>query len=319
MKRYLHYKDVFLIPKMSGLPTRKVASTFTSLNNHTFRVPVVPSNMRCSIDIKQAKLLSENDYFYVMHRFDIDNFEFVKQCNEENWKSVSISVGVHDKDYQVLENIFSNNLRLDFITIDVAHGHHSFVKQILEYICKFKTNETYVIAGNIATPQAAEDLVLWGADAIKVGIGQGYVCTTKDKTGFTMPMFTCIQDVAERCKVDIIADGGIRCNGDIVKAIAAGAKMVMCGGMFAGLIDSPSPVIKDPSNSVILYKEYFGSASAKNKNTETNIEGRSELIPMQHNTYLWKLNEIEQDLQSAISYAGGEDLESLSYIDIGWN
>ncbi len=319
MKRYLHYGDVFLIPKISHLSTRKMASTYTSLNNHAFRVPVVPSNMKCSIDVKQAKLLSENDYFYIMHRFDIDNFEFVKLCNEENWKTISISIGVHDIDYQALENIFSNNQRLDFITIDVAHGHHSFVKQILEYICKFKTNETYVIAGNIATPQAAEDLVLWGADAIKVGIGQGYVCTTKDKTGFTMPMFTCIQDVAERCKVDIIADGGVRCNGDIAKAIAAGAKMVMCGGMFAGLIDSPSPVIKDPSNSGILYKEYYGSASARNKHTGTNIEGRSELIPMQHNTYLWKLNEIEQDLQSAISYAGGEDLDSFSYIDIGYN
>ena len=93
----------------------------------------------------------------------------------------------------------------------------------------------------------------------------------------------------------------------------------MCGGMFAGLIDSPSPVIKDPSNSGILYKEYYGSASARNKHTGTNIEGRSELIPMQHNTYLWKLNEIEQDLQSAISYAGGEDLDSFSYIDIGYN
>jgi GMP reductase len=319
VKRFLHYKDIFLIPKMSGLPTRKVASTFTKLGNHIFKVPVVPSNMKCSINEKLAKLLSENEYFYIMHRFNVDNFEFVKKANKEGWKTISISVGVHDKDYIDLENIFANNLRLDFVTIDVAHGHHSFVKNMLEHICNLKTSETYVIAGNIATSQAAEDLVGWGTDGIKVGIGQGYVCTTKDKTGFTMPMFTCIQSIAERCKVDIIADGGIRCNGDIAKAIVAGASMVMCGGMFACLYDSPSLLVRDPNSPTLFYKEYYGSASFYNKGTENNVEGKLELIPMQHNTYLWKLNEIQQDLQSAISYAGGEDLEALYYVDIGYN
>lgn len=319
MKQYFHYKDIFLIPKISGLPTRKVASTYCSLNGHSFKVPVIPSNMKCSIDEKQAKLLSENEYFYIMHRFNIDSFNFVKSCNEEGWRTISISVGVHDKDYTAIENIFSNNLRVDFITIDVAHGHHSLVKNMLEHICNLRTSDTYIIAGNIATPQAAEDLVGWGADAIKVGIGQGYVCTTKDKTGFTMPMFTCIQDIAESCKVDIIADGGIRGNGDIAKAIAAGASMVMVGGMFASLYDSPARIITDPKTPTIFYKEYYGSASRKNKDSENNIEGKSELIPMDHNTYLWKLNEIQQDLQSAISYAGGEDLEALYYVDIGFN
>lgn len=319
MKRYLHYKDVFLIPKISGLPTRKVASTYTRLGNLAFKVPVLPSNMKCSINEEQAKLLSENEYFYIMHRFNIDNYEFVKKCNEEGWRTISISVGVHEKDYSDIENIFASNLRVDYITIDVAHGHHSFVYDMLKHILKYKTEETYIIAGNIATPEAAEDLVRWGADAIKVGIGQGYVCTTKDKTGFTMPMFTCIQDIAETCKVDIIADGGIRCNGDIAKAIVAGASMVMCGSLFACLLDSPSLLVKDPNNPTLFYKEYYGSASKQNKETENNIEGKLELIPMQHNTYLWKLNEIQQDLQSSISYAGGEDLEALSFVDVGYN
>jgi GMP reductase len=242
-----------------------------------------------------------------MHRFDIDNYEFVKLANNENWKAVSISVGVNKVDYETLKLINQKNLRVDFITVDVAHGHHLLVKQMLDFI-KQNFKKTFIIAGNIVTEAAAADLTLWGANAIKVGIGQGYVCTTKDKTGFTYPMFSCVLELAK--KYTVVADGGIRCTGDIAKALAAGAKMVMCGSIFAKLKDSPAKTVINPSDNK-KYKEYYGSASFQNKNKNKNIEGKTELIELEDKTYLEKIKEIQEDLQSAISYAGGSALPSL--------
>jgi len=302
-----HYKDIFLIPNYSELPSRSKASTFLDFGSRSFIVPVIPSNMKCSIDISTAKILDRIGCFYVMHRFDIDNYEFVKLANNENWKAVSISVGVNKVDYETLKLINQKNLRVDFITVDVAHGHHLLVKQMLDFI-KQNFKKTFIIAGNIVTEAAAADLTLWGANAIKVGIGQGYVCTTKDKTGFTYPMFSCVLELAK--KYTVVADGGIRCTGDIAKALAAGAKMVMCGSIFAKLKDSPAKTVINPSDNK-KYKEYYGSASFQNKNKNKNIEGKTELIELEDKTYLEKIKEIQEDLQSAISYAGGSALPSL--------
>ena len=107
-----------------------------------------------------------------------------------------------------------------------------------------------------------------GADAVKVGIGGGYACTTKDKTGFTYPMFSCIMECAKDKNIPIIADGGVRSNGDIAKALVAGASMVMCGSVFAACSDSPAPLVKDASGR--RFKQYFGSASVHNKIEKKN-------------------------------------------------
>ena len=127
-----------------------------------------------------------------------------------------------------------------------------------------------------------------------------------------MPMFTCVNKMY--IHVPIIADGGIRCNGDIAKAIVAGASMVMCGSMFARLSDSPSATFKDPHTGETL-KEYYGSASFYTKGHNKNIEGKRELIDADPRTYLEKQQEIQEDLQSAISYAGGKQLEDLRKVE----
>ena len=307
----IHYKDVVLIPKLSDLNSRSEADTSVKLNNFTFKTPVVPSNMKCTIDTSTARTLSENGYFYIMHRFDVDVVEFVRLANHENWKVISISVGVNDADIKLLEDLYVANNRIDFITVDIAHGHHIKMKNMLERLQPFRNRGTQIIAGNIVTNEAALDLIKWGADIIKVGIGQGYVCTTKDKTGFTMPMFTCVNKMSVH--KPIIADGGIRCNGDIAKAIAAGATMVMCGSVFAKLSDSPSTAFKDPHTGETL-KEYYGSASFYTKGFNKNIEGKRELIEADVRTYLEKQQEISEDLQSAISYAGGNCIADLQCV-----
>ena len=304
----LHYKDIVLVPNYSTLPSRSDADVSTKLGGFTFKVPVVPSNMKCTIDVDTARILDKMQCFYVMHRFDIDVFQFVKLANEQNWYSVSISIGVNEADYDLLRTIYNSNMRVDFITVDVAHGHCEKMKLMLEFLSKWKQRGTSIIAGNIVTEDAALDLVEWGADIVKVGIGQGYVCTTKDKTGFTMPMFTCVASMPSH--IPVIADGGIRCNGDIAKAIKAGASMVMCGSLFARLSDSPSHSYKDHHTGLTL-KEYYGSASYHNKGHKRNIEGRRELIEVEDMTYKEKIREVTEDLQSAISYAGGDKLVDL--------
>jgi GMP reductase len=307
----LHYKDITLVPKYSQLNSRSEANTSVKLGKFTFKVPVVPANMKCSIDIETARNLDQNGFFYIMHRFDIDIVNFVELANRENWNCVSISIGVGDCDYEIIRNIIERNLRIDFITVDIAHGHSHLMKQMLEYLTPFH-GKAQIIAGNIATKDAAYDLIKWGADIVKVGIGQGHVCTTKDKTGFTMPMFSCVNKMPVH--IPVIADGGIRCHGDITKALVAGATMVMCGGLFAKLIDSPSAVFKDQHTGETL-KEYYGSASYHNKGIMKNIEGRRELMTAEHLTYLQKMNEIIEDLQSSISYAGGRYLEDLKRVE----
>ena len=306
----LHYKDIVLIPKYSDLESRSLADTSTELAGHIFKVPVVPANMKCTININTARTLSNNGYFYIMHRFDMDTVEFARIANYEGWDLISVSVGVNDSDVIILQKLYDSNNRVDFITVDIAHGHHKKMKDMLGHLQKFRARGTKIIAGNIVTKEAAYDLIKWGADVVKVGIGQGYVCTTKDKTGFTMPMFSCVNKMPVH--IPVIADGGIRCNGDIAKAIVAGASMVMCGSMFARLSDSPSATFKDPHTGEAL-KEYYGSASFNNKGHNKNIEGRRELIEADTMTYLQKMQEIQEDLQSAISYAGGSNLNSLMH------
>lgn len=313
MDMSLHYENVFLKPNFNTVPTRSDIDTQVMLCGYTFRLPVMPANMKCCVDTDTCKWLDQHEYFYIMHRFDTDIVKFVEEANDNTWmgafNTVSISVGIQPKDAEIIKALAAKNLRVDFVTIDVAHGHHAKVAHQIQLI-RDTLPDTKIIAGNVATHAGVQYLHQAGAHAIKVGIGGGYACTTKDKTGFTYPMFSCIMECAQEHDVPIIADGGIRCNGDIAKALVAGATMVMCGSIFAACTDSPAPVVKDSNGR--RYKQYYGSASIHNKMDKKNIEGTMKLMDTDAFTYEEKLLEIEQDLQSAISYAGGCNLGALN-------
>ena len=317
MKAY-KYSDVCLVPRYSECHSRSDADTSIGIANDKFKLPIIPANMKSVINIDIAKWMSENNYFYIMHRFDRDLTEDV--ANAQEWSNISFSVGVKTKDKMAIQKIGKREHRVDYLTIDIAHGHSLRMKVMIEWI-KEHLPEAIIIAGNVATPDAVVDLFNWGADIIKVGIGQGSPCTTKDKTGFTIPMFTCVKNCGD-CyasrddfdagkKIPIIGDGGIACNGDIAKALVAGADMVMAGGLFASCVDSPALPV-DINGS--FHKAYFGSASYENKGHRKHIEGKLNHIANNGMTYEKKLIEIEQDLQSAISYAGGDDLSSLKNV-----
>ena len=314
----LRYEDICLVPNYTECHSRSDCNTEVNLCGRKFNLPIIPANMKSVIDMNLANWMSEYNYFYIMHRFNRHLADDIGLANSEDWKTISFSVGVKIRDKIHITNVAKNsNLRVDFLTIDVAHGHCRRTKSMIKHIKKHLP-DTKIIAGNVATPTAVKDLASWGADVVKVGIGQGSPCTTKDKTGFTMPMFSCAQSCADvylggfeeelSDKIPIIADGGIKCNGDIAKSLVAGATMTMAGGMFAACKDSPaaSSTIND-----VPHKAYFGSASAENKGHNNNIEGKLTNICSNGMTYEEKLFEIKQDLQSSISYAGGDQTNNL--------
>ena len=319
---YYSYSDVFLKPRYSQFHSRSEADVSVKLGNKTFKVPVMPANMKCTISVDKAKWMSENDYFYAMHRFNsdhtsapnTDNKKFIEIANGESFKNISISLGVKDEDKELIEYCVKQNLAIDYITIDIAHAHSIRMKEMLEFLHnvykKGMYERPFIIAGNIASPAAVVDLENWGADAVKCGIAQGDACTTYGQTGFGLPMFTCIQECAAIARKPVIADGGIRTNGDFAKAIVAGGTMVMAGSVFASCVDSPADMViktttSGNSGSVLTYKTYYGSASARNKGASVHVEGRIVELPCNGMTYAEKLVEITQSLQSAMSYAGG--------------
>ena len=230
-------------------------------------------------------------------------------------KTISLSVGVKPEDYEFVDWMSSSNQRIDYLTVDVAHGHCRLMKDMLTYI-KSRLPDTFVIAGNVATPEATVDLRSWGADAVKVGIGDGKACTTKLQTGFHSPMFSAVRNICRSSTVNfcdeekfpIIADGGIRHPGDIAKALVAGATMVMAGSIFTACIDSPAENVLAVHSHKVTHKKYFGSASAKNKGHSRNVEGKEVLIPCNQLNYEDFLLYLKGHLQSSISYAGGKDL-----------
>jgi len=308
----LKYSDICLIPNYSECMFRSDNDVSVEMCGYKFNLPIIPANMKSVIDMKTAKSLDNERCFYIMHRFGNSLLKDIEKANEENWNVISFSVGAKAGDKAKILKLSKSNLRVDFLTIDIAHGHSLRMKRMIQYIRK-KLPDTKIIAGNVSRGRAVLDLYNWGADIVKVGIGQGSPCTTKDKTGFTMPMFTCTSlcsqlELESGYKIPIIADGGIRSNGDIAKAIAAGATMVMAGSLFASCIDSPATPL---DINGVNYKAYFGSASAENKGHNMHIEGKLKKIQNNGMTYIEKLTEIKQDLQSAISYAGGSDLSSL--------
>jgi GMP reductase len=311
------FNSINLVPRKCIVESRRECDTTTKIGKFTFKLPVVPANMQCVMDDTLAEKLAENGYFYIHHRFDVDVFAFSKYMKSKNLP-VSISIGVNEDSYELITKLIGEKLYPDFITIDIAHGHAIKMKKMLQWLrAQFPTDHPpFLIAGNVSTAEAVIDLEEWGADAIKCGIGCGSACTTYTATGFGSRgiQASSVHECAKaRKKALIIADGGIREPGDIAKSIALGADLVMVGGMFSGLQDSPGPTVRGTDGQ--LYKEFWGSASMYQSGKSERIEGTKKLIPLQQQTMLEMMNYITECLQSAVSYAGGKTLNTLKTTD----
>lgn len=312
MENVFDYEDIQLIPAKCVVESRSECDTSVTFGGRTFELPVVPANMQTIIDEKIALYMAEHNYFYIMHRFKPERrLHFVKDMQERGLFA-SISVGVKKEEYAFIQQLADEQLIPEYITIDIAHGHSNAVIKMIQHI-KQLLPDSFVIAGNVGTPEAVRELEYAGADATKVGIGPGKVCITKIKTGFGTGgwQLAALKWCAKAASKPIIADGGIRTHGDIAKSIRFGASMVMIGSLFAGHEESPGETIEKEGQR---YKEYFGSASEFQKGEKKNVEGKKMYVdykgPLQDT-----LNEMKQDLQSSVSYAGGNKLDAIRTVD----
>jgi GMP reductase len=310
------YDNILLLPRKCRVESRSECDTSVTLGQHSFRLPVVPANMKTVVNESICEWLAQHGYFYVMHRFDLDNVAFVRDFKSRGLYA-SISLGVKQADRDTVAQLVAEGLVPDFITIDIAHGHADSVQHMIAHL-KQHLPGSFIIAGNVGTPEAVIDLENWGADATKVGIGPGKVCITKSKTGFGTGgwQLSALKWCARVATKPIIADGGIREHGDIAKSVRFGATMVMIGSMLAGHEESPGQTVEVDGK---LYKEYYGSASDFNKGEYKHVEGKRILEPIK-GKLADTLREMQEDVQSSISYAGGKklmDVRKVNYVILG--
>jgi len=310
------YDNVLLLPRKCRVESRSECDPAAEFGGRTFKLPVVPANMKTVVDEPITEWLAANGYFYVMHRFDLDTVAYATRMRSLGL-FVSISSGVKPADHAVIDRLAESGVGADYVTIDIAHGHAASVRKIIEHI-KTRLPKAFVIAGNVGTPEAVIDLETWGADATKVGIGPGKVCITRLKTGFGTGgwQLSALKWCARMATKPIIADGGIRHHGDIAKSIRFGAAMVMIGSLFAGHEESPGKTVEVDGK---LFKEYYGSASDFNKGEYKHVEGKRILEPIK-GRLAETLREMREDMQSSISYAGGThlaDIRKVNYVILG--
>jgi IMP dehydrogenase len=336
MKVALTYDDIQLVPAYSEINSRKNIRLWTQVTRrYGILQPLVAAPMDTVCDSAMAIQMMRLGGLGIIHRFmtieeQVAEVLKVKSARTmeiyESWgvmyddwhaalKQVPIAaaVGANGDYFQRAKALVEAGA--DIILIDVAHGHHKNVK---EAIGRIKSLNPFVdvIAGNIATAKAAEDLIDWGADALRVGIGGGSLCTTRVKTGFGIPNVTCLEVICEIAEVPVMADGGIRSSGDIAKALAIGASTVMIGSLIAGTEEAPGAIIEKPNG---LYKRYRGAASLETKMAHgqevRNVEGESTVIPYKGGVK-YIVEGLLDGVRSALSYAGASSLNYFAPIYI---
>lgn len=319
----LTYDDIQLIPFYSEVKHRNKISLRTKLStNFELMIPLVASPMDTVCEHEMAFKMFQLGGVGCIHRF----MSIEEQANEIKKLITSIENSSYDPFNQdkirhkipVMAAVGSNGDFLErskslieagvnVILIDVAHGHHINVKKAIEAI-KGLDLGVDIIAGNIATSEAAIDLQNWGADGLRCGIGGGSLCTTRIKTGFGVPNVTSLIEILNVAKVPVMADGGIRTSGDISKALALGSSTIMLGSLLAGTEESPGKVIESPNG---LYKRYRGSASLETKTVhgqaERNVEGESTTIPFKGGVK-FVIEGLIDGVRSALSYGGANNL-----------
>lgn len=315
------YSDVLIKQKYSTVRSRNCneLDLSTKLNRLKLKLPILSANMHHITGQKMCAAMVEAGGIGILHRKNNNEqavAEFLKVHKRYNCMP-GVSIGVKEEAKQRFEDLYNNGARI--FCIDVAHGHHVHVKEMLKHIndtlFKWARNERgqiHIIAGNVATAEGVFDLAEWGADIVKFGIGPGSVCQTRTKTGVGTPQLSGLELARDqidhqKIKVGLIADGGIKHEGDIPKALKF-ADAVMIGGMFAGYSETPGKVFKGPDGE--WYKIYGGNASGETKDSNEFVEGMTKTVRLKgHVKYV--LRDMEHGIRSAFSYVGAFNLKEF--------
>lgn len=328
---YYEYDQVFIQPDFSDILSRSEVDTGVILSSRDsdlvmkLKVPVISANMDTVTEGDMAKTLWQAGAVGAIHRFMpiTDNVLSYLQVASNQGMECFVSIGTSRDWQERSEALYNAGAR--FFVVDIAHGHSQMMKNTIHWLRNRFCSQVFIMAGNVGTPQAVKDLDSWGADAIKVGIGGGFVCETKNVTGVNTPMFTTVQISSEVTDKPIIADGGARAYGDVAKAIGAGATAVMSGYFFAGCPENPErSKIYDPTTHT--YRPiYRGMASrdamAVIRDTDKNLptpEGRSTTTNLKPSAKV-VIEEIAGGLRSAYSYVGARSTgEFQSKVKFGY-
>jgi len=312
------FEDVLIVPKYNKIVSRKEVSTKTKVTrNYEIDIPILVANMDTTCEAEMAIAIGKLGGLGVIHRFNTIESQ-VKQVTLVKKHKLIAAAALGIKDYEErLDALVKAGVNL--IVLDIAHGHSKYAGKTLDYI-KNKYPKVDVMAGNVATKDAAEYFLSKGADAIKIGIGAGSMCTTRIMTGAGVPQITAIMDAYEATqgRIPTCADAGIKNPGDMVKAIGAGGNTVMMGGVFAGTKESPGKIIKQKGK---YYKLFRGMASfdaalkkqqldGKTKTEIISVEGEKTLVP-----YKGPIEPIVKKflggLVSGMTYIGAKEMESF--------
>jgi len=351
IKEALTYDDVQIIPAYSEVKHRSDCSIETKISKrYAIKAPIVSAPMDSVTEWEMSRKLWELGGIGFIHRFMTIEEQVNQVFKARSWNppvETGISqmyienigqIGVHTEvigpnilvgaAIGVTEDFLNRACKLvdagvQVLLIDVAHGHHLLVWEALDRLKKelftIDTHRVDIIAGNISTPEAAKDLIKWGVDGLRVGIGNGSLCETRIRTGVGVPQITALMEIVKVAKkhgIPVMADGGIRTSGDAAKALACGANSVMFGSLFAGTKESPGERIQTghfPDEK--LFKQFRGSASISSKldhaKSVDNIEGNSIMIPYKGKTKRI-FGALTDGIKSAMSYVGATTLEEFS-------
>jgi GMP reductase len=321
----LGFKDVLIRPKRSTLKSRSLVEldrnyTFLHSKRQWSGVPIIAANMDTIGTFEVAEVLAENRMLCAIHKhYSLEEWNAFldKQNSADIYERIMVSTGVAEEDFDKLCKIISQHPQLHFICIDVANG---YAESFVEFVNKVRQAfpDKTIVAGNVVTGEMVEELLLSGADLVKVGIGPGSVCTTRVKTGVGYPQLSAViecADAAHGLGGRIISDGGCVCAGDVAKAFGGGADFVMLGGMFAGHDESGGQLVERAGQQ---FKLYYGMSSdtamKKHAGMVANYrasEGKTVEVP-----YRGPLEETIKDIlggiRSTCTYVGASALRELS-------
>ncbi|WDF65236.1 GMP reductase [Flavobacterium sp. KACC 22763] len=320
----LGFKDVMFRPKRSTLKSRSEVSLeqnfkFLHSTANWTGVPIMAANMDTVGTFEIAKVLAKEKLFTAIHKhYTLEEWNnFLKNATPDFYDYIAVSTGTGKEDFDKIEKIITANPSLKFICIDVANGYSEHFVQFLK-----KTRKQYpdkiIIAGNVVTGEMTEELLLAGADIVKVGIGPGSVCTTRVKTGVGYPQLSAIiecADAAHGLGGHIISDGGCTTPGDVAKAFGAGADFVMLGGMLAGHTESGGELIEVKGEK---FKQFYGMSSKTAMDKHSGgvaeyraSEGKTVQVPFKGDV-IHTVLDILGGIRSTCTYVGASRLKELT-------
>ena len=313
MKSTLSFDDVLLVPKYSDIESRGSINIGNKLGeNIALKLPAISSPMDTVTESAMAIEMHRAGGLGIIHRYNSigEQVDLLQDALVGGAPVGAAAIGVTG-DFEE-RAIMLCTAGAKILCVDVAHGHHFSVRRALETLKGMYGGAVHLMAGNVATLEGFDALADWGADSVRVGIGGGSICSTRVQTGHGVPTFQSILDCSRSDRdAKMIADGGIRTNGDIVKALAAGADFVMLGSMLAGTAETPGEVFHSKSKK---YKVYRGMASKAAQDEwrgkSSAPEGVSITVPFKGSVEQI-LSNMSGNIRSGFSYSGAKCIEEL--------